>query len=805
MSYQRSSPLSQGVHTLDLSSIHKKSTSRKNDDDFIDGLLSARTPSSGGSSSSRGLTRSTSAKNLKQPSTSDVQRLTPTSTSLKTVDENEDHLVSMNSPYVQRYGKSASAKDGGGSSSASSKSKRPKIPSVPVAFTKGRKHRKTQILKSPGLHTPSTDRADPLSPSKSMYSPSSSETTHHRKKFRRRRKKAKDSKLPTRVPTVFTPVSSESDPLRSTLRSLLVVKEPDKAERDTMPRSAFSHMKSMSGGDESGLHMWSSLAWAGKKSGVTVLNHSSKVKPNRPSHPPIDLTVQLGHKMELLLHQVADGNISECSLSSDVEKRDTSTEGIASSTDHTLSSSSEERSERIVKKTTKRGRTLSDVNKGIVKVSLKKSVSASERDGGRVRQTKNRRKPPAETAASAREEYGPIPVFKKEKKTKRSRGLKKEKIVHGNESVLHGSSGQRELSPKRVSHRPPRVTKSVSASERDAIPSRTRFNTADGARKSAVSMTSPKDASKDTLRTSSEGEPLRLNHPVGSLRGTTVLREFTEAAASLQWVNLDHIEVDRHKIVFWLNVYHLCLVHALIYEGLPPDAGQSSAGPHKSQSGGRVSTRPRATSGAGAGFPLASADFFRNHAYIVGGVQLSLTEMEHGLLRARSKCGSASLGHHEAQGTYFKSKDQRQRLCPRTHFPMLTLVLSHGVPSSPPIRFYSLRDAGDSMLATAQEYLRSQISLRPHQRQLLLPKALWWYFKDWDDELTEAVVAVLSVLEKDAVAIIQSLVAEEGPPRPVEVLFAQANWKFQPPSCVVVGTTCGVYADFLQWKLQDIG
>jgi hypothetical protein len=165
--------------------------------------------------------------------------------------------------------------------------------------------------------------------------------------------------------------------------------------------------------------------------------------------------------------------------------------------------------------------------------------------------------------------------------------------------------------------------------------------------------------------------------------------------AALEESDLASVRTDRKTaLAFWCNLYnagtqHLLATHAKLYESR-----------------------------------LRSLRFFSIPAVTVAGHELSLDDIEHGILRGRSKYGFGYLPRVFADA--FEVRYRLDAVDPRLHF-----ALNCGAASCPAIRAYT-PDAVDDQLDLATEtYLDATAEYDPSTNVLRVPPLLRWYRADF--------------------------------------------------------------------------
>ncbi len=116
--------------------------------------------------------------------------------------------------------------------------------------------------------------------------------------------------------------------------------------------------------------------------------------------------------------------------------------------------------------------------------------------------------------------------------------------------------------------------------------------------------------------------------------------------------------------------------------------------------------------------------FFRAPAVTVAGVELSLDDIEHGLLRGgRSKYGLGYLPRIARTGL---RSDYRLALDPRVHF-----ALNCGAASCPAIRVYQPDRVDDQLDQATATHLRETVGEPPYGDRIHVPRFCLWYIGDF--------------------------------------------------------------------------
>lgn len=160
--------------------------------------------------------------------------------------------------------------------------------------------------------------------------------------------------------------------------------------------------------------------------------------------------------------------------------------------------------------------------------------------------------------------------------------------------------------------------------------------------------------------------------------------------ADLEEAALAELDDDAAK-AFWLNVYN-----AFVQLWLTEDAD-------------RFADRRR---------------FFGAERLTVAGTELSLDDVEHGILRrSKSKLG---FGYLPSLPDAFERRHRLESVDPRIHF-----ALNCGAASCPPILAYEADDIDRSLDLAAESYLTAEVEYDPDAGVAEVPRLLLWYRGDF--------------------------------------------------------------------------
>lgn len=116
--------------------------------------------------------------------------------------------------------------------------------------------------------------------------------------------------------------------------------------------------------------------------------------------------------------------------------------------------------------------------------------------------------------------------------------------------------------------------------------------------------------------------------------------------------------------------------------------------------------------------------FFRRTAITIGGVSLSLDDIEHGIMRgSKSKYGFGYLPRLARTGM---DRHYRLDLDPRIHF-----ALNCGAASCPAIRRYTADTVDETLEIATRQYLSDTVTVRPTDDIVVVPRLCFWYLGDF--------------------------------------------------------------------------
>ena len=171
----------------------------------------------------------------------------------------------------------------------------------------------------------------------------------------------------------------------------------------------------------------------------------------------------------------------------------------------------------------------------------------------------------------------------------------------------------------------------------------------------------------------------------------------TRISPQIRYFDPKTLDTQARMLAFWINLYNAMIIDAVI--------------------------RYRVNQSVTEGY-LGVVRFFRKAAYEVGGLQMSLEDIEHGILRANR-------GNPFLPGRQFRSTDPRlgwvvSPMDPRIHF-----ALNCASVSCPPIGFYSPEAIDQQLDLASANFVQNEVQIIPSQGTVRLSKIFDWYQVDF--------------------------------------------------------------------------
>jgi len=184
------------------------------------------------------------------------------------------------------------------------------------------------------------------------------------------------------------------------------------------------------------------------------------------------------------------------------------------------------------------------------------------------------------------------------------------------------------------------------------------------------------------------------------LVGDPLYQSFRELAGELQIFDIQKLSTREEKLVFWINLYNALVIDAVIQEKIKESVTESW---------------------------LGVLSFFQKAAYQVNGLRFSLTDIEHGVLRANR-------GFPYFPGPHFASTDPRLEVVIKSFDPRIHFVLNCASNSCPPIGVYAPEKIQDQLDLAARNFINSDLVGDPDLQKISISKIFRWYQNDFGGE-----------------------------------------------------------------------
>lgn len=170
-------------------------------------------------------------------------------------------------------------------------------------------------------------------------------------------------------------------------------------------------------------------------------------------------------------------------------------------------------------------------------------------------------------------------------------------------------------------------------------------------------------------------------------------RQYTLKAAELQRVQLVALNQDEH-IAFFVNCYNLLCLHGYVTHGPPTNF-------------------------------VRRYIFFRGLSYRIAGLDMTLDDIEHGILRGNKKPPTLKW-MQQLRPSDPKCQHVIQKRDGRIHF-----VISAGTRSDPPVRILDGENVQEELYEATVEFLSCSVKVDVERREVTLPRIFLWYADDF--------------------------------------------------------------------------
>lgn len=225
-----------------------------------------------------------------------------------------------------------------------------------------------------------------------------------------------------------------------------------------------------------------------------------------------------------------------------------------------------------------------------------------------------------------------------------------------------------------------------------------------------------------------------------NLRNDEIFKNFRDEIRHLHRVQLDTLN-ESQKVVFFINVYHALMMHAFIERDMP-DSYPSR-------------------------FALQASA-----AYQIGDLTFTLLEIEHGVLRHWSSYPNELMDgifHFPAK---WKTSDWvKASYAPKRPDPRLNFVLCPFASSGPPLHIITTESYELVLQGSTERYLRRTVLVSAEQGVIILPKQLYWYFREFGKKDKNLIDWVSRYLEPSQQEILMSM-------KKYRIKYNEFDWTF---------------------------
>ncbi|KAL6054214.1 hypothetical protein QOT17_017498 [Balamuthia mandrillaris] len=224
---------------------------------------------------------------------------------------------------------------------------------------------------------------------------------------------------------------------------------------------------------------------------------------------------------------------------------------------------------------------------------------------------------------------------------------------------------------------------------------------------------------------------------------------FVRATGELSAVTTKGL-TEKEKLVFFLNLYHIMMLHAHIEFG-------------------------------GSEEPSARLHFLNSATYVIDQQAVCLTDVEFRILKAQMNVPPDLFAGKLGRALNKKPPTKvTEVFALRESHPLINFSMSQMTRSSPAIRLYNVQELDSQLAKAAESYLEEFVLLYEDERKIQLPKILEWYGKDFIAHPSERAMlewcTTSSLLNDRKAAAAQRLLAEHR--ADTSISFYDYNWEF---------------------------
>ncbi|XP_045176932.2 uncharacterized protein LOC123537321 [Mercenaria mercenaria] len=209
-------------------------------------------------------------------------------------------------------------------------------------------------------------------------------------------------------------------------------------------------------------------------------------------------------------------------------------------------------------------------------------------------------------------------------------------------------------------------------------------------------------------------------------------------APQLQYVGLDNIS-ENEKKAFFINIYNALTIHGLVEQ----------------------STLPQSV--------LKVQHFWVSTGYNIGGLNYSLDDIEHGILRGNR-------GHPASLSPQFKPGDPRLKYIAKQLDPRIHFALVCGARSCPAINVYSGENIDRALDGATRSFCAQEVSMFTEVDQIWLSRIFQWYSQDFGHTDIDVMRWIVPYLEKHVQDRAEILLFKLDKIKPIDIRYNEYDW-----------------------------
>mmetsp|Transcript_4884 Transcript_4884/g.21053 ORF Transcript_4884/g.21053 Transcript_4884/m.21053 type:complete len:558 (-) Transcript_4884:247-1920(-) len=221
-----------------------------------------------------------------------------------------------------------------------------------------------------------------------------------------------------------------------------------------------------------------------------------------------------------------------------------------------------------------------------------------------------------------------------------------------------------------------------------------------------------------------------------ALARSEAFRQYVLSAAELQAVEISSLDSEE-RLAFFVNIYNALCLHGHVLYGAPTNF-------------------------------LKRMSFFRGMAYRIGGLDYTLDDIEHGILRGNKRPPSLrfmqQLRPSDPKCQHILSRREERIHC----------VISAGTPSDPPIRILDMENLHEELNDATEEFLEKTVKIDAAKKEVTLPRIFSWYSDDFPRPERNLLGWINGYLKRDLQVRITELLNDVA--APPTIIYQNFDW-----------------------------